>query len=55
MSSECERVFLETKRVITEEGNKQKDTTIEGIQYQKIWLANKMVNSDLDAVEGYDK
>lgn len=50
MSSECERVFSETKRVITDERNQLKDTTIEAIQCQRNWLTNKVVYSDLDLV-----
>ena len=50
MSSECKRVFPETKRVTTDDRNKLKYTTIKAIQCRKNWLTNKVVHSDLDAV-----
>lgn len=50
MSSECERVFSQTKRVITDDRNCLSASTIQAIQCQKNWLANKVVHSDLEAV-----
>ena len=50
MSSECERVFSETKRTLTDDRNQLKDTTIEAIVPKKNLLENKVARSDLDKV-----
>ncbi len=47
MSSECERVFSEAKRLITDDRNLLSDVTIQAIQCQKNWLDNKLVHSEL--------
>ena len=47
MSSECERVFSETKRIITDDRNQLSDLTIEALQCQKNWLDNGIVSSEL--------
>lgn len=50
MSAECERVFSQAKRVITDDRNRLSATTIEAIQCQKNWLSQHLVHSDLDTV-----
>jgi len=47
MSAECERVFSETKRVITDDRNQLQEETIEAIQCQKNWLDNGVVQTEL--------
>lgn len=46
MSSHCERVFSQAKRVITDDRNQLGSATIEAIQCQNNWLDN----SELAAV-----
>lgn len=50
MSSECERVFSETKRIITDDRNQLGEDTIEALQCQKNWLDSGIVHSDLRIV-----
>lgn len=47
MSSECERVFSEAKRLITDDRNLLSEVTIQAIQCQKNWLDNGLVHSEL--------
>ena len=48
--SDSERVFSQTKRVIRDDRKRLSTTTIEGVQCQRNWLAQKAVHSDLEAV-----
>jgi len=50
MSSECERVFSETKRVITDDRNQLGAATIEAIQCQKNWIGKGVVHTELKTV-----
>lgn len=50
MSSECERVLSETKRVTMDKRKTLKHTTIRAIQCQKDWLTNKAIHFALDVV-----
>ena len=47
MSSECERVFSETKRLITDDRNRLSPKAIEASQCQKNWLHGGLVQSAL--------
>jgi hypothetical protein len=44
MSSECERVFSQTKKFVTDERNRLSPETIEADQLQKHWLRNGLVS-----------
>lgn len=44
MSSECERVFSQTKKFVTDERNKLSPETIEADQLQKHWLRTGLVS-----------
>ena len=43
MSSECERVFSQSKQLITEERNRLGAVTIEADECQKNWLLRELV------------
>ncbi|KJZ69914.1 hypothetical protein HIM_10699 [Hirsutella minnesotensis 3608] len=43
MSAECERVFSQTKRLITDERNNLSEDTVEADQLQKQWLSRGLV------------
>ena len=43
MSAECERVFSQTKKLITEERNRLSPDTVEADQLQKHWLLRGLV------------
>ena len=47
MSAECERVFSETKRLISDDRNQLAASTIEAVSLQKNWLDNNLIKSDL--------
>jgi hypothetical protein len=44
VSSECERVFSQTKKFVTDERNRLSPETIESDQLQKYWLRNGLVS-----------
>jgi hypothetical protein len=47
MSSECERVFSQTKKIVTDEQNRLSAPVIEADPYQKNWLHRELVRSPL--------
>lgn len=50
MSAECERVFSETKRLITDDRNRLSPKVIEAAQCQKNWLDGGLIQSALRAL-----
>jgi hypothetical protein len=45
MSSECERVFSQSKKVVTDERNRLKASTIEALECQKNWLRKGLLEN----------
>lgn len=43
MSAECERVFSQTKKMITDERNRLAPEVVEADQLQKHWLLRELV------------
>lgn len=55
-SAECQRVFSQAKRTITDDQNQIGDETTQTILCQKDWLKKPLVQSDLlDAAETIKK
>jgi hypothetical protein len=56
MSSECERVFSATKRMIIDDKYCLKNDVIQAEQYVKSWLKNKVIdaNAAFTNIAAYD-
>ena len=52
-SCECERCFSKAKRTITVDRNALSASTIEALQFQRNWLLDKVVDSELNKISAH--